>query len=241
MATVLQILILPDENSKVTPMERARLTSDLNDCFKTYDLLGAWRQAEEVIRKTIVKPFVRQVRKPFRLIYSLANLKQTVFSGALAVPHSPIVPRTPFPQALFSPTTPATPFTPFPRNPMSPAGESGPASKFTLTLMEDAEDPLAKLFNKLLRFVERDLALLFEISERVSAKHKRTLLPTLPGEEVDAVVEPDENRFEILANVVFDEVGRSLADELGSTLFAAGRPDSFRNVREGRYQASAVD
>ena len=37
--------------------------------------------------------------------------------------------------------------------------------------------------------------------------------------------------FEIFANVVWAELARSLTDELGSTLFAAGRPDEFRRVR----------
>ncbi|KZV90605.1 hypothetical protein EXIGLDRAFT_720206 [Exidia glandulosa HHB12029] len=209
-ASTLQSLILPSESNKPPPMEKARLSSDLNDCFKTYDLLKAWREAEEVVRRTIVKPFVRQ----------------TVFSGALAVPHSPLMPRTPYPNSAFSPMTPATPFTPFPRqySAVSPGASGG---ILTLQLLDDAEDSLARLFNKLLRFVERDLALIFEVSERVSAKHKKTaLLPTTNG---DAELPPDTERFEILANVVFDEIGRALGDELGTTLFAAGRPDIFRN------------
>lgn len=98
-----------------------------------------------------------------------------------------------------------------------------------MQLLDDAEDTLARLFNKLLRFVERDLALIFEISERVSAKHRKgALLPIANG---DGALLEDSNRFEILANVVFDEIGRALGDELGATLFAAGRPDVFRNVR----------
>lgn len=37
--------------------------------------------------------------------------------------------------------------------------------------------------------------------------------------------------FEIMANVVWAEVGRALMDELGSVIFSAGRPDEFRKVR----------
>ena len=37
--------------------------------------------------------------------------------------------------------------------------------------------------------------------------------------------------FEIFANVVWAELARALTDELGNTLFAAGRPDEFRKVR----------
>lgn len=212
-ASTLQSLILPSESNKPPPVEKARLSSDLNDCFKTYDLLSAWREAEEVVRKTIVKPFVRQ----------------TVFAGALAVPHSPLMPRTPYPQSAISPMSPATPFTPFPRtlSQLTMNFPGGADSKTTLTLLDDSEDPLARLFNKLIRFVERDLGLIFEISERVSAKHRKaTILPTTNG---DAAVLDDPNRFEILANVVFDEMGRALGEELGSNLFAAGRPEIFRN------------
>ncbi|KAH7102816.1 COG complex component [Auriculariales sp. MPI-PUGE-AT-0066] len=203
-ATVLQTLILPNDNNKVSPMEKARLTADLTDCFKTYDLLGAWRQAEEVIRRTIVKPFVRQ----------------TVFSGALAVPHSPLMPKTPFPQTTISPMTPSTPFTPFSRIVGTSSSEAPTAGRFSLVLPEDMEDPLQKLYNKLLRFIERDMALL--------SKHKQPLL--LLGEDASANAPLDENRFYILANVVFDEIGRALGDELGSTLFAANYATSSNFV-----------
>ena len=36
--------------------------------------------------------------------------------------------------------------------------------------------------------------------------------------------------FEIMANVVWAEIGRALMDELGSVIFAAGKPDDFRKV-----------
>lgn len=36
--------------------------------------------------------------------------------------------------------------------------------------------------------------------------------------------------FEIMANVVWAEVGRAVMDELGSVIFAAGKTDEFRNV-----------
>ena len=40
--------------------------------------------------------------------------------------------------------------------------------------------------------------------------------------------------FEIMANVVWSEIGRALMDELGSVIFAAGKPDEFRRVRVSR-------
>lgn len=54
----------PGENSgKALPSEqdRARWKSDLKECLRTYDALGGWREAEEVVRREIVKSFVKQV------------------------------------------------------------------------------------------------------------------------------------------------------------------------------------
>lgn len=36
--------------------------------------------------------------------------------------------------------------------------------------------------------------------------------------------------FEILANVVWAEIGRSLMDEMGAVIFSAGRPAEFKKV-----------
>jgi conserved oligomeric Golgi complex subunit 2 len=59
-----------------------------------------------------------------------------------------------------------------------------------------------------------------DIAERLSARI---------GREGDGTV--DARGFEVLANVIWAEVARALMDELGSSLFAAGRPDEFRKVR----------
>ena len=40
----------------------------------------------------------------------------------------------------------------------------------------------------------------------------------------------DDRGFEIMANVVWAEVGKAIMDELGSAVFAAGKPDEFRKV-----------
>ena len=42
--------------------------------------------------------------------------------------------------------------------------------------------------------------------------------------------------FEVMANVVWSEIGRALMDELGSVIFAAGKPDEFRRVRALRLE-----
>lgn len=36
--------------------------------------------------------------------------------------------------------------------------------------------------------------------------------------------------FEVMANVVWAEVGRAIMDELGSVVFSAGKTDEFRSV-----------
>jgi conserved oligomeric Golgi complex subunit 2 len=36
---------------------------DLMECLRTYDLLGLWRDAEDVLRREVVRRFVRKVNK----------------------------------------------------------------------------------------------------------------------------------------------------------------------------------
>lgn len=48
------------------------------------------------------------------------------------------------------------------------------------------------------------------------------------GGDPDATENPE--RIEIIANVVWTELARALMDELGSVVFAVGRPDEFRQV-----------
>lgn len=59
-----------------------------------------------------------------------------------------------------------------------------------------------------------------DVAERISARIKQ--------EAAGAV---EARGFEVLANVIWAEIARALMDELGSALFAAGRPDEFREVR----------
>jgi hypothetical protein len=86
--------------------------------------------------------------------------------------------------------------------------------------LDETDNPLAGLYNGILAFLERDLKRIMDAAERVSARI---------GQEVDGAV--DAKGFEVLANVIWAEIARALIDELGSALFAAGRPDEFRKVR----------
>ena len=42
--------------------ERIKRMADLTDCLRVYDMLNTWRDAEEVVRKEIVRAFIKKVR-----------------------------------------------------------------------------------------------------------------------------------------------------------------------------------
>lgn len=160
-----------------------------------------------------------------------------MFPNALSVPRSPLVPHTPLPigsasqappqtASYYPPRTPYTPFTAF-------ASKQNP---FTLQnssahLLDDSEDPLASLFNQILKFVERDMKKIMESAESIclkSGSRNKNELPLRPAAGRDRA-----DGFEIMANVVWAEIGRAIMDELGNVIFAAGKTDEFRNVSPG--------
>ncbi|KAI9067294.1 COG complex component [Trametes sanguinea] len=210
--------------SKVSEIEKSKLYADVTECLRTYDVLGLWRDAEDVIRREVMRDFV----------------KKTIYPGALSAPRSPIVPHTPFPpsgratspappqSASLPPRTPYTPFTAFAskQNPFefTLRADSSSASLASAAILDETDDPLAALYNTILRFVDRDLRRIMEIAEAVCVKSGlRTRRNAEDGEELG---------FEIMANVVWSEIGRALMDELGSVIFAAGKPDEFRKHHE---------
>jgi hypothetical protein len=104
--------------------------------------------------------------------------------------------------------------------------------------LDDTDDPLAGLYNKILRFVERDLVKIMDAAERIcvrSGSRVRALGTAAATRENGASGEKSLRReeagaFDVLANVVWVEVARAIMDELGSIVFAAGKPDEFRKV-----------
>ncbi|KAI0633252.1 COG complex component [Trametes polyzona] len=209
--------------TKVTEIEKSKLYADVTECLRTYDVLGLWRDAEDVIRREVLRDFV----------------KKTLYPGALSAPRSPIVPHTPFPAsgrasspappvtASLPPRTPYTPFTAFAskQNPFAftlRADANSTTSLASAAILDETDDPLAALYNTILRFVDRDVRRIMEIAEAVCSKSGSRARHS--GEE--------QPGFEIMANVVWAEVGRALMDELGSVIFAAGRPDEFRKHHE---------
>jgi hypothetical protein len=177
---------------------------------------------------------------------------QTIYPGALNAPSSPLIPKTPFVPSLPGPSasanpprTPWTPYTAFAskQNPFDfTFGAAAVSSALSVPLLDDKDDSLAALFNKVLRFVERDLKAIMEAAERVCVKSgsRRSAFASSTQVAISALSTPaleksnkreSAGNFDILANVVWAEVARSIMDELGSVVFAAGKPDEFRKVR----------
>ncbi|CAE6539818.1 unnamed protein product [Rhizoctonia solani] len=254
--------------------ERARLTSELVECFKIYDALKMWREAEDVVRRELVRPF----------------MKKTIHPASLTAPQSPILPRTPFahpPATSLLPHTPFTPFAPlataaassFSPNihpeiliPEPDMGDTNTSSNDKTAAIDEAggADALVGLYNKILRFVQRDVMGVVRVAESVSAKSRRgtshifggmspgglgispgglppsssigasPIGPGVVGVDLGATENPE--RIEIVANVVWAELARALMDELGSTVFAVGRPDEFRqNYTTTQHLISALE
>ncbi|ETW80755.1 hypothetical protein HETIRDRAFT_154913 [Heterobasidion irregulare TC 32-1] len=200
--------------SSLTNAKEANLT----ECLQTYDILGLWRDAEAVVRRELVHDFV----------------KKSVYIGSMTAPQTPLLPRTPFPiyrstEALtHPPRTPYTPFTAFAskQNPFESAITS-------VHLLDDTDNPLAGLYNTVLKFVERDLKRIMDLAEKVSVKHGAKAKVTVS--ERSSLSQPmreESETFEFLANAVWAELGRAIMDELGAVVFAAGNPDEFHKNYE---------
>ena len=102
-------------------------------------------------------------------------------------------------------------------------------------LLDDTDDSLARLYNQILRFVERDLTRIMDLAEKVTLKPSSSNLRPVKGlvESSSPVKETgdDKKGFQILTNVLWSEISRAIVDEIGQVVFAAGRPNDFRKVR----------
>jgi len=62
-------------DGRLLEIERLKLLTDLRECLRTYDVLGLWRDAEDVLRRDVVRPFLKKVCAPhFFLILSFLNI-----------------------------------------------------------------------------------------------------------------------------------------------------------------------
>jgi len=78
------------------------------------------------------------------------------------------------------------------------------------------------------------MARIMDIAEKVSIKTSAS--DTTVHTPTQVIFEPvdfeNPKRFQIMANVVWAEIGRAIMDEIGSIVFAAGRPNEFRKVKK---------
>lgn len=146
--------------------------------------------------------------------------------------------------------SPNTPFTPYP-NALQTRFHSNLSSSFLnqpINLIEspgNPDDPLVHLLNTILRFVERDCRLIIDLAERANSlrsyKRNKGRIPggarERDGEDIDL---PKES-FDIMGGVIWAEIGKSLMENLGSTLFAAGRPDEFQKVSLAGYDFAFIE
>lgn len=47
--------------SKLAEADRAKRMADLTECLRTYDALQLWRDAEDVLRRDVLREFVKKV------------------------------------------------------------------------------------------------------------------------------------------------------------------------------------
>ena len=52
----------------MTEIEKSKLYADITECLRTYDVLGLWRDAEDVLRREVVREFVKKVKVSFSRI-----------------------------------------------------------------------------------------------------------------------------------------------------------------------------
>lgn len=162
-----------------------------------------------------------------------------------------MLPHTPLPAALFTrtesrgsalfPRTPYTPFTAFAtkQNPFEASHVSGPVH-----LLDESNDALARLYNQILRFIERDFGRIMEITERVSLKAGSTKSQSgisLGNYDLGDAQQVSADGFEIMTNVVWAEIGRAIMDELGTVVFAPGNPNEFRKVRFYEFVLRSIE
>lgn len=177
---------------------------------------------------------------------------ETIYPGCLSAPLSPVLPHTPFPhvsdgalESSLHPRTPYTPYTAFQSKQNPFFTSSGPGSNASLYLLDDSDNLLAGLYNKILRFIDVELGPVMSAAERVSVKRhvapsitlQKGQKPPLDGFATGLAFDSErtDNSFNIFADVVVDTFARALMDDLGSVVFSAGKPDEFRKVLLARF------
>ena len=139
---------------------------------------------------------------------------------------------TPYLQGSFNPAkVPVTPFT--------PAVFTAKQGYFfhdstdiesSIYLLDESDNPLAALYNQILRFISRDLKPIMDIADRFRVKGQHNPMAALVIDE-DTELPEEEKSFDILPNVIWVELASVIMDNLGSQVFAVGKPNEFKKVR----------
>ncbi|GAA5925591.1 hypothetical protein JCM3775_001450 [Rhodotorula graminis] len=188
---------------------------ELTTALRTFASLGLVDRAEDLIRTEVVRPFTR--RAIHRDALSASAPPVPAAGGAAPASHAAHVP---------------VPYRLEPLAVPSPADASSSSSTSTTGAPQ-----LAALYNRVLDFVSTECGVVLDVAERVLAD---VAVPdpassgsgsgeAARGAEGEDEAQDDErvHGFEVLANVVVDEVATALMGELGSVVFAAGRPAVF--------------
>jgi conserved oligomeric Golgi complex subunit 2 len=163
------------------------------------------------------------------------------------------MPRTPFASRKIAPdSVPGTPITPYTAFGERRTSLGGPVfyvanENSKLPLLDETDDNLASFYNNLLRFVEKNCRTIMDVTAKIGARHGKKYMPA-PEAVGDTILDvPDEgehlavsSHFEIMANVIWAEIGQALMDELGTVIFSAGRPAEFKKVGISVLVASSL-
>ncbi|KAM0790884.1 hypothetical protein ACM66B_004723 [Microbotryomycetes sp. NB124-2] len=179
------------------------MRDSLVSLLRTYSALGDVSTAEDIVRKTVVEPQVRELVNRQALA--------TASDGTLESDSG------------------------------STSGDPTTFYSFSSLTVPDGSSnetrTLKQLYERLLRFVTKDCASFLDIAERVlgpqitvSTTDMTSSVSSINGNGNGGTEDSSgrmKQQYFLLANVVWDEIGNRLIGELGSTIFAAGRPTVF--------------
>lgn len=181
-------------------------SNSLAECLRTYLALGRPREAEEVIRRVLVRPWVNQ------------HITREALSGPLS-PRLPNSPASSLPVTSFDASTSAT--------------EPLQLEVDLLPTVPGPSQSLIDLYNQILHFISKDCAAVLDVADRqlASNANQPTTRPDKSFIEDTSASIPADRTFYVLSNVIWPEVTDRLTSELGHYIFASGRPDAFHAVR----------
>lgn len=58
---------------KLAETDKAKRMADLTECLRTYDALHLWRDAEDVLRRDVLREFVKKVLSHISLAHAMLN------------------------------------------------------------------------------------------------------------------------------------------------------------------------